>query len=114
MAEQEARHDFAPFGGGAEFPFLMWQVTELQQHIKVLQAVGLNAMEGDEGLLGGNSNQAPDPAGLSQHSLETLLLAKNRHLEHELTMSRLKVADLTGQQNILCLACNRVGRLLAV
>ena len=90
--------------GGRNYPwqegkhqFLTRQVTELQQHIKVLQAVGLNAMEGDEGLSGANNGQAPDPAGLSQQSLETLLLAKNRHLEHELTMARLKVADLTGK-----------------
>lgn len=34
--------------------------------------------------------------GASTRSLETLLLAKNRHLEHELTMARLQVSDLTG------------------
>lgn len=36
------------------------------------------------------------PAGLAVGSLEAMLLDKNRHLEHELTMARLRVAELTG------------------
>lgn len=79
------------------------QVQELQQHIKVLQAVGYNAMEGEE-LPSGNNGHATEQtaADASQRSLEALLLAKNRHLEHELTMSRLKVADLTGGSGFSC------------
>lgn len=83
-------------------PADIMQVQELQQHIKVLQAVGYNAMEGED-LLSGNNGHATDQTAsdASQRSLEALLLAKNRHLEHELTMSRLKVADLIGGSSLL-------------
>ena len=45
----------------------------------------------------GVDNQGVGPETTSVRSLEALLLAKNRHLEHELTMARLQVADLTGE-----------------
>ena len=74
------------------------QVEELKQHIKVLQAVGYNALEGDEEEDSATARgQGQGAEGTSGRSLEALLLAKNRHLEHELTMARLQVADLTGQ-----------------
>ena len=43
--------------------------------------------------------------GASMRSLEALLLAKNRHLEHELTMARLQVADLTGGTTLHLFSC---------
>ena len=84
---------------------LLWtilQVDELKQHIKILQAVGYNAMEGEDvspvgGVTVGGDNHGVGPETTSVRSLEALLLAKNRHLEHELTMARLQVADLTGE-----------------
>lgn len=85
-------------------------MQELHQHIKVLQAVGYNAMEGEE-LAGGNNGHASNQAASdpTQRSLEALLLAKNRHLEHELTLSRLKIADLTGE--LLDIHCERLVKL---
>ncbi|KAL3136045.1 hypothetical protein ABBQ32_007079 [Trebouxia sp. C0010 RCD-2024] len=73
------------------------QVEELKQHIKMLQAVGYNAMEGEDVSPHKDGTAAE---GISTRSLEALLLAKNRHLEHELTMARLQVADLTGQTEV--------------
>ncbi len=75
------------------------QVDELKQHIKILQAVGYNALEGEDVSSPGDGRgdtAGAGPQDTSQRSLEALLLAKNRHLEHELTMARLQVADLTG------------------
>lgn len=54
--------------------------------MRVLQAVGYGAMEADDGSEPGASA-----------SLEAALLAKARRLEHELTMTRLRVAELTGR-----------------
>ena len=61
------------------------KVDELQQKVRVLQAVRYGAMEAEEG---------PDTHATA--SLEAALLAKARRLEHDLTMTRLKVAELTG------------------
>ena len=61
------------------------KVEELQQKVRVLQAVRYGAMEAEEG---------PDTHATA--SLEAALLAKARRLEHDLTMTRLKVAELTG------------------
>ncbi len=82
------------------------QVDELRQHIKILQAVGYNAMEGEDLSpgKGKNGEEGTGAEGSSARSLEALLLAKNRHLEHELTMARLHVADLTGAPSIFCLS----------
>lgn len=82
------------------------QVDELRQHIKILQAVGYNAMEGEDLSpgKGKNGEEGTGAEGSSARSLEALLLAKNRHLEHELTMARLHVADLTGVLSIFCLS----------
>lgn len=60
----------------------------------MLQAVGYNAMEGEDVSPGRGDGAGPE--GTSIRSLEALLLAKNRHMEHQLTMARLQVADLTG------------------
>ena len=66
----------------------------------MLQAVGYNAVEADDTDLNGQSGEVAGGAGGAKaghpNSLESLLLDKNRHMEHELTMARLKVADLTG------------------
>ena len=61
---------------------LCTQVAELKQQIRVLQAVGFGAVEGDE-------------AG-SVGSLEVKLLGKLRGLEHALTMARLQEAQSAG------------------
>ena len=60
-------------------------MEELQQKVRVLQAVGYGTMEAEDGV---------DPSATA--SLEAALLAKARRLEHELTMTRLRVAELTG------------------
>ncbi len=77
----------------------LWQVDDLRQQVRVLQAVGYNAMEADDGMSNSNGDAADSSRGAKAGqpgTLETLLLDKNRHMEHELTMARLKVADLTG------------------
>lgn len=38
-------------------------------------------------------------------SLEAMLLEKNRHLEHEVTMARLQLAELTGGTAVHCCRC---------
>ena len=60
-------------------------MEELQQKVSLLQAVQYGAMEAEDGA---DSHATA--------SLEAALLAKARRLEHDLTMTRLKVADLTG------------------
>lgn len=62
------------------------QVEELQQKVRVLQAVGYGAMEVEDGSDTG-----------ATASLEAAILAKARRLEHELTMTRLRVAELSGE-----------------
>lgn len=79
------------------------QVEELKQHINMLQAVGYNAMEGED--VSPHREDGTAAEGISMRSLEGLLLAKNRHLEHELTMARLQVADLTGMALVI-IFCN--------
>ncbi|KAK9803913.1 hypothetical protein WJX72_004650 [[Myrmecia] bisecta] len=71
------------------------QVDELRQTIRILQAVGYNAMEAED-RHDGQNGASSTPLGQAG-SLEALLLEKNRHLEHELTMARLKVAEATGE-----------------
>jgi hypothetical protein len=85
-------------------------VEELKQQIRILQAVGYNTVELDEGGGSGSAAQREGgasggagstgssgasgrPSGGAGGSLEAMLLSKNRHLEHELTMARLKVVD---------------------
>ena len=62
------------------------QVEELQQKVRVLQAVGYGTMEAEDGADAG-----------AAASLEAALLAKARRLEHELTMARLRIAELSGE-----------------
>lgn len=46
-------------------------------------------------------------------ALETALLHKNRHLEHEITMARLKVADATQEVDALQAQVQRAGCVVA-
>lgn len=88
------------------------QLEELRAQLRVLQAIGYNSLDlepdsdtpaprssnpgsgtaggSGAGKGGGGGGGAPGSAG----SLEALLLSKNRHLEHELTMMKLKVVDV--------------------
>ena len=63
------------------------QVEQLQAQVRVLQAVGYGALESDDA--GGPGPGAAD-------SLEAALLGKARRLEHDLTMARLRMAELAG------------------
>ncbi|BDA49351.1 Protein CASP [Coccomyxa sp. Obi] len=63
------------------------QVEQLQAQVRVLQAVGYGAVETDDA--GGPGPGAAD-------SLEAALLGKARRLEHDLTMARLRIAELAG------------------
>ena len=58
-------------------------MAALKQQIRVLQAVGFGAVEGEEAAAVG--------------SLEVKLLEKLRALEHQLTMARLQDAQSAGQ-----------------
>jgi homeobox protein cut-like len=74
-------------------------VEELQQRVRVLQAVW--AVEGDEDARTaadqGSGDAAPGGRGAAaSSSLEAALLAKCRRLEHELTMARLRIGELSG------------------
>lgn len=95
------------------------QVEDLKRQIRMLQAVGYNAAEDDDeaggrpaeeagssaggasasgagsGTAGANGHgSASAGSGPSAASLERLLLGKNRRLEHELTVARLRCARL--------------------
>lgn len=64
------------------------QVEQLQAQVRVLQAVGYGAVETDDAA--GSGPGAAD-------SLEAALLGKARRLEHDLTMARLRMAELAGK-----------------
>ncbi|CAL8464232.1 g3767 [Coccomyxa elongata] len=64
------------------------QVERLQAQVRVLQAVGYGAVETDDAT--GSGPGAAD-------SLEAALLGKARRLEHDLTMARLRMAELAGE-----------------
>jgi homeobox protein cut-like len=84
-------------------------VEELQQQVRALQAVGYGAV--DETLLGTSSSSSgeqgrgqpsssggaglgpPGSSSSSSMTLEGMLLAKNRKLEHDVTLARLQVAE---------------------
>ncbi|KXZ54818.1 hypothetical protein GPECTOR_4g889 [Gonium pectorale] len=86
------------------------QLEDLRQQLRVLQAIGYNSLdvEGDEeDPSAAGAGQGPSfghgaaGTGAGSHrglgapgSLEAMLLSKNRHLEHELTMAKLKVVDV--------------------
>ncbi|GLC41611.1 hypothetical protein PLESTF_000273100 [Pleodorina starrii] len=90
------------------------QLEELRAQLRVLQAIGYNTMDvdGDDdaaaaasaaaaaaaavsGGGGGNAAASGRGGGLgAAGSLEAMLLSKNRHLEHELTMVKLRVVDV--------------------
>lgn len=90
------------------------QLEDLRVQLRVLQAIGYNTLDEDgdddgsatttttmpsgqpvvaaSSLVNGTSARA---SGLgAAGSLEALLLSKNRHLEHELTMAKLRVVDV--------------------
>ena len=90
------------------------QVEELRQQIRMLQAVGYNTVDDDDddndeaGAEGGGGGGVRGRGGSGKAgwggggngvsgggggSMEAALLQKNRHLEHELTMARLKGVD---------------------
>ncbi len=87
-------------------PTCHMQLEELRAQLRVLQAIGYNSLDlepdsdtpaaaaapssGTVGGAKGGGGGAPGSAG----SLEALLLSKNRHLEHELTMMKLRVVDV--------------------
>ncbi|KAK9917963.1 hypothetical protein WJX75_000085 [Coccomyxa subellipsoidea] len=68
------------------------QVEQLQAQVRVLQAVGYGAVEADES---GDGPSVGSPGAAD--SLEAALLGKARRLEHELTMARLRIAELAGE-----------------
>ena len=85
------------------------QVEELKQRIRTLHAVGFSALEeADEGADDQSSrsrSQNPDAAGgalggVGSAPLETLLLEKNRQLEHALTMARLQLSEASGDSSL--------------
>lgn len=73
------------------------QVERLQAQVRVLQAVGYGAVEADE------SGDVPSVGSTgAADSLEAALLGKTRRLEHELTMARLRIAELAGTPQEIC------------
>ncbi|MEW5305958.1 MAG: hypothetical protein WDW36_008467 [Sanguina aurantia] len=88
------------------------QMNELRSQLRILQAIGYNMLDADgnlgreeahsSSLVGGGGSSSVGTEGHAGHrdggfgaaSLEVLLLGKNRHLEHELTMTKLAVVDL--------------------
>ncbi|KAG2490870.1 hypothetical protein HYH03_010788 [Edaphochlamys debaryana] len=81
------------------------QLEDLRSQLRVLQAIGYNSLEVEDdadtggrrgagaGSADGSGGQAGAGAGAAG-SLEAMLLSKNRHLEHEVTMMKLKVVDV--------------------
>jgi len=61
------------------------QVEELRQQLRLMQAVGLGALESEEGHMAGPG------------AMETLLLEKTRKLEHQVTTWRLELAQTSGE-----------------
>lgn len=82
-------------------------MEELRQQVRLLQAVGYNHLDDDmtpgtsgegTGAGSGGDGSGGGRGGLGHiGSLEAMLLQKNRHLEHELTMARLKVVDFKAE-----------------
>lgn len=73
------------------------QVERLQAQVRMLQAVGYGAVEADES---GGVPSVGSPGAAD--SLEAALLGKARRLEHELTMARLRIAELAGTPQEIC------------
>ncbi|GFR50386.1 hypothetical protein Agub_g12601 [Astrephomene gubernaculifera] len=95
------------------------QMEELRQQLRVLQAIGYNTLdvEADDDVTRNSSTRTGAKGGAAASggaadggsraggsggssslgapgSLEALLLSKNRHLEHEVTMMKLRVVDV--------------------
>ena len=91
------------------------QVAALRQKLRLLQAVGYNAIEeGEEGFeegaparggsLRGHGREGEGeltPASASEPSLEAQLLRKNQRVEHELTRARLAIAEREERSAVL-------------
>eukprot|EP00955_Chlamydomonas_euryale_P042772 352421-Chlamydomonas_euryale.AAC.53 len=75
------------------------QVEDLRHQIRLLQAVRYNTSleaEDDDKMQNGAKADGDVRTGAAS-SLDSALLAKNRHLEHELTMARLKTVDMSNE-----------------
>ncbi|GIL55034.1 hypothetical protein Vafri_10686 [Volvox africanus] len=88
------------------------QLEELRTQLRVLQAIGYNTLDVDDDATTAAVTAVSTAAGANAEgvggvvasgrgsglgtvgSLEAMLLAKNRHLEHELTMAKLRVVDV--------------------
>jgi hypothetical protein len=79
-----------------------WQVEELRQQIRVLQAVGYGSMDAEDGPEGSANGGAAHGGVGHVGNLESLLLAKARRLEHELTMARLRLSEVSGEISRSC------------
>eukprot|EP00887_Chlorella_sp_A99_P007147 scaffold2.g7147.t1 len=82
------------------------ELDELRAQVRILQAVGYNMLDGEEdaggegeGAAAGGPADAGAAAGERQaaRSLEAALLAKAKHLEHQLTMAKLGLAEARGE-----------------
>ncbi|GLJ49086.1 hypothetical protein SUGI_1035530 [Cryptomeria japonica] len=63
------------------------QVEDLRKQVKILQAVGYNSIEAEDWEVA--------TRGEDMSKLETLLLDKNRKMEHELTQLKVKISEKT-------------------
>ena len=82
------------------------QVEELRQQVQALQEVGYGLEDSGSEPSGGIAGKGKGA------SLEALLLAKARRLEHDLTMARLRLASLAGAAglSVICIGCCIVSR----
>lgn len=74
------------------------ELSEARQQVRMLRAVVLNSLEEEEeeDEEGGGAGRDPENSG-GVNSLEGALMAKNKHLEHQITMARLDVAEARGE-----------------
>ena len=90
------------------------EMDELRSQVRILHAVGYNAFDeedagqpgiGPDGARGGGAlgegaaggSGGGRGSGTRARSLEAALLAKAKHLEHQLTMSKLELSDVRGE-----------------
>ncbi|GAB4818452.1 hypothetical protein N2152v2_005498 [Parachlorella kessleri] len=92
------------------------QVDELRQQVRILQAVGYNAVEdtGEAPPVAGSGNRdGAEGSAVRYGSLEVALLEKNRRLEHQLTMVRLQLAEAQGEAEASAAKLAELGAELA-
>lgn len=70
-------------------------MEELKQQVRILQAVGYGAEE--ESTAASSSSASAPVSSSSNVTLEGMLLAKNRRLEHDVTMLKLQAAECNQQ-----------------